>query len=95
MVYEITKADMEHLLEERPEIAEELAQVVSQRRLRGETALRNLPTEQQAVEVRHFASQLMDKMRGFFNVFRRSAVDMPQDDIEKTESSIPDVSRDG
>ena len=34
--------------------------------------------EQQAVEVKNLATQLMDKVRGFFNVFRRAAVSKDQ-----------------
>jgi hypothetical protein len=40
--------------------------------------MQHLPAEQQAVEVKNFAAQLMDKMRRFFNVFRREEVSQEQ-----------------
>jgi len=72
LVYEITKEDMELLLDKRPEIAEQLTQIVAQRRLQNEAFMKNLPAEQQAVEVQNFAEQLLHKMRQFFRVFRRA-----------------------
>jgi CRP-like cAMP-binding protein len=74
LVYEITKEDMELLLDKRPEIAERLTEIIAQRRLHGAEFMRHLPAEKQAIEVKNFATQLMDKMRHFFNVFRREAV---------------------
>ena len=74
LVYEVTKDDMELLLEKRPEIAESLSQIMAQRLLEREAFMQNLPAEQQAVEVENFASQLLDKMRGFFNAFRRPTI---------------------
>jgi len=71
LVYEITKEDMELLLEKRPEIAEQLARLVAQYRLHDAEVMRNLPTAQQEVEVQNFTAQLMEKMRRFFRVFRR------------------------
>lgn len=70
VVYEITKEDMELLLDKRPEIADRLAQIVAQYRLQDAAAMKNLPVEQQKVEVQNFAAQLMDKMRRLFRVFR-------------------------
>jgi small-conductance mechanosensitive channel/CRP-like cAMP-binding protein len=72
LLYEITKEDMEILFEKRPEIADSLSQVMAQRLLQRETFMQNLPVAQQKIEVQNFASQLLQKMRGFFNVFRQS-----------------------
>jgi hypothetical protein len=36
--------------------------------------MQHLPAEQQAVEVKNFAAQLMDKVRRFFHVFRHDEV---------------------
>ena len=36
--------------------------------------MQHLPAEQQAVEVKNFAAQLMHKVRRFFHVFRREEV---------------------
>jgi small-conductance mechanosensitive channel/CRP-like cAMP-binding protein len=71
LVYEITKEDMEILLDKRPEIAERLTEVIAKHRLQDAEFMQHLPAEQQAVEVKNFAAQLMDKVRRFFNVFRR------------------------
>ncbi|MDH3603398.1 MAG: cyclic nucleotide-binding domain-containing protein, partial [Candidatus Tectomicrobia bacterium] len=73
LVYEVTKEDMEMLLDKRPEIAESLSQIMAQRLLEREDFMKNLPAEQQVAEVENFASQLLNKMRDFFNVFRRPA----------------------
>jgi small-conductance mechanosensitive channel/CRP-like cAMP-binding protein len=70
LVYEITKEDMERLLDKRPEIAEQLTQLIAQRRLQNAEFMQNLPAAQQAVEVQHFAAQLLDKMRRFFGLLR-------------------------
>src|SRR5919108_4171292 len=79
LVYEITREDMELLLDKRPEIAERLTEIIAQRRLHDAEFMQHLPAEQRAVEVKHFAAQLMDKMRRFFNVFRRE--EMSKDEI--------------
>ena len=78
LVYEITKEDMELLLDKRPEIAERLTEIIAKRRLQNAEFMQHLPAEQQAVEVKNFAAQLMDKMRRFFNVFRREEVSKDQ-----------------
>jgi CRP-like cAMP-binding protein len=78
LVYEITKEDMERLLGKRPEIAERLTEVIAKHRLHDAEFMRHLPAEQQAVEVKHFAAQLMDKMRRFFNVFRHEEMSKEQ-----------------
>ena len=70
LVYEITKDDLELILDKRPEIAEHLTQVIARHRLRTVEALQNLTVEQQEVEIQHFAAQLLHKMRHFFEVFR-------------------------
>jgi CRP-like cAMP-binding protein len=72
LVYEITKEDIELLLDKRPEIADALSRAMAQRLLEREALMQNLPAARQAVEVQHFASQLLHKMRSFFNVFRQS-----------------------
>jgi hypothetical protein len=59
------------LLDKRPEIAERLTEVIAKYRLQDAEFMQHLPAEQQAVEVKHFAAQLMDKVRRFFHVFRR------------------------
>jgi branched-chain amino acid transport system substrate-binding protein len=74
LVYEITKENMELLLDKRPEIAEHLTDLIARRRLQNAELLKHLPADKQAVEVKNFAAQLMDKVRRFFNVFRREAV---------------------
>jgi small-conductance mechanosensitive channel/CRP-like cAMP-binding protein len=78
LVYEITKENMELLLEKRPEIAERLTETIARYRLRDAEFMQHLPAEQQAVEVKNFAAQLMDKMRRFFNVFRHEEVSKEQ-----------------
>jgi CRP-like cAMP-binding protein len=78
LVYEITREDMERLLDKRPEIAEHLTEIIARRRLRDAEFMQHLPAEQQAVEVQNFAAQLMDKMRRFFNVFLREEVSKEQ-----------------
>jgi CRP-like cAMP-binding protein len=70
LVYEITKEDMELLLDKRPEIAEQLTQMIAQRRFRQQEFMTNLPAAQQAVAVQNFATQLLDKVRRFFGMFR-------------------------
>jgi small-conductance mechanosensitive channel/CRP-like cAMP-binding protein len=80
LVYEITKDDMELLLDKRPEIAERLTEIIARRRLQGAEFMQHLPAAQQAVEVKNFAAQLMDKVQRFFNVFRREAVSKEQID---------------
>jgi small-conductance mechanosensitive channel/CRP-like cAMP-binding protein len=79
LVYEITKDAMELILEKRPEIAEQLPQVIARHRLRTAEAMKTLTVEQQEVEIQHFAAQLLQKMRRFFSVFRGSvaAKDQP------------------
>jgi len=74
LVYEITREDMELLLDKRPEIAERLTEIIAKRRLHDTEFMQHLPAEQQAVEVKNFAAQLLDKMRRFFKVFRREEV---------------------
>jgi len=74
LVYEITKENMELLLDKRPEIAEHLTEIIAKHRLQDAEFMQHLPAEQQAVEVKNFAAQLMDKVRRFFNVFRREEV---------------------
>ena len=74
LVYEITKENMELLLDKRPEIAERLTETIARHRLQDAEFMQHLPAEQQAVEVKNFAAQLMDKVRRFFNVFRREEV---------------------
>jgi small-conductance mechanosensitive channel/CRP-like cAMP-binding protein len=78
LVYEITKEDMELLLDKRPEIAERLTEIIAKRRVQSEEFMKHLPAEQQAVEAKNLAAQLMDKVRGFFNVFRRAVVSKDQ-----------------
>jgi hypothetical protein len=46
---------------------------MAQRLLEREDFMKHLPAAQQAAEVENFASQLLHKMRDFFNVFRRTA----------------------
>jgi small-conductance mechanosensitive channel/CRP-like cAMP-binding protein len=73
VVYEITKEDMELLFDKRPEVAEQLARIIAQHRLHDAQVKAHVPAEQQEVEVRNFAAQLVAKMRRFFRVFRRTA----------------------
>ena len=70
LVYEITKDDLELILEKRPEIAEHLTQVIARHRLHTAQVLQNLTVEQQEVEIQNFAAQLLHKMRDFFRAFR-------------------------
>ena len=88
LVYEISKESIEFLLDKRPEMADQLAQIIAQRRLQGEAFMQNLPTQEQEVEVQNFASQLLNKMRSFFNAFRQAP--LSQDDI----SDFSEVDRD-
>lgn len=80
LVYEITKEDMELLLDKRPEIAEQLTRLIAQRRLQNAAFMQELPAAQQAVEVQHFAAQLLDKMRRFFGMFRSAVGVQDQSD---------------
>jgi CRP-like cAMP-binding protein len=70
LVYEINKDDLELILEKRPEMAENLTQVIARHRLHTEQVLQDLTVEQQEVEIQNFAAQLLEKMRHFFSVFR-------------------------
>lgn len=78
VVYEITKENMELLLDKRPEIAEQLARIIAQYRLHDAEVMQHLPAEQQEVEVQNFAAQLVEKMRRLFRVLRRSAEERQQ-----------------
>lgn len=73
VLYEMTKEDMEILLDKRPEIAEQLARIIAQHRLHDVEVSQRLPAEQHEVAVQNFAAQLVEKMRRLFRVFRRSA----------------------
>jgi small-conductance mechanosensitive channel/CRP-like cAMP-binding protein len=70
LVYEITKEDIELLLEKRPEIAERLTETIAKHRLHNEALLQSRTNQEQAAEVQYFAAQLLAKMRRFFGVFR-------------------------
>lgn len=52
LVYEITREDMERLLDKRPEIAERLTETIARYRLHDAEFMQHLPAEQQAVEVK-------------------------------------------
>ena len=71
LLYEITKEDMEVLIQQRPEIAVSMSQIMAQRLLEREAFMQALPSEQQETEVTNFASQLLDRMRSFFGLFRQ------------------------
>jgi CRP-like cAMP-binding protein len=73
LVYEITKEDIELLLEKRPEIAERLTETIAKHRLHNEALLQSRTNQEQAAEVQYFAAQLLAKMRRFFGVFRGAA----------------------
>lgn len=73
LVCEIGKEDMEILLHKRPEIAEQLSEVIATYRLKDAEFMQNLPAEQQAAEVQNFAAQLLGKMRRVFGVLLGSA----------------------
>ena len=74
VAYEITKENLTTLLEERPAIAEEMARVVAERRVRTaerkEAALNASEAEE---EVRGLADALLDKMRNLFGLGRGKA----------------------
>lgn len=89
LVYEITKEDMEILLDRRPEIAEQLTQTIAQRRLHEQESLQKLPAAQQAVEVQNFAAHLLERMRRFFGLFRAAGA------AAETAADFPDVSQEG
>jgi small-conductance mechanosensitive channel/CRP-like cAMP-binding protein len=71
-VYEITKDDLQLLIENRPEIAAHITQTIAERRVREEVVKNNLTVEQQEIEVKSFAEQLLDRMGRFFNLLRGS-----------------------
>jgi hypothetical protein len=58
------------LLDKRPELAEQLTQMIAQRRLHQQAFMEQLPATQQAIEVQNFAIQLLDRMRRFFGLLR-------------------------
>ena len=60
-------------LDKRPEIAEGLTQIIARYRLRDAAMAKHLTQAEQEVEVESLASQLLHKMRSFFNIFRRPA----------------------
>ena len=66
VVYEITKRDLETLIEGRPEIAATITHVVAERRTRNLKARDQLDDKNQEEETKNFADQLLGKMRGFF-----------------------------
>lgn len=68
VVYEITKEHLTVLLDRRPEIAEEIARIVAERRMRtaAQQEAANKPEGEHEEEARGFAQQLLGKMRGIF-----------------------------
>lgn len=67
VVYEITKDNLSALLDRRPEIAEQIALVVAERRVRtAESQLTAGTTGEIVVEAKSFAKHLLGKMRKLF-----------------------------
>ena len=77
LVYEITKEDMELFVEKRPEIAERLSEIMAKYRLHDEEFMQGRSSEEQAVEAKHFAAQLLAQVRRFFGISR--GVGAPKD----------------
>lgn len=66
VIYEITQATMAELLKNRPEIMENLSQVMAERRLRNESTLQSLSGQAQEEARASMARQLLDTMSGMF-----------------------------
>ncbi len=66
VVYEVTKHDLQALIEGRPEIAATITQVVAERRTRNLKARDALHHDDHEEETKNFADQLLGKMRSFF-----------------------------
>jgi CRP-like cAMP-binding protein len=66
--YEIGGEVFRALIRRRPEIAEKVARVVAERKLRNAEVERRLTEAQRAEEVDTFAGQLVKRMRQFFGL---------------------------
>ena len=67
VVFEITKDDLDELLSVRPEIAEQLTQILAERRTLNLKARSDQSVGDPEVEHATFANQLLIRMRGFFS----------------------------
>jgi small-conductance mechanosensitive channel/CRP-like cAMP-binding protein len=66
VAYEITRDDLNDLVQRRPEIAEKLTRAVAENRLRDKLARSNMTDEEKEQETSSVAAQLMGKMKSFF-----------------------------
>jgi small-conductance mechanosensitive channel/CRP-like cAMP-binding protein len=66
VAYEITREHLAELLAERPAIAEAISETVAQRRLNAAARLAEAGNVPEAVQVRNFSNQILQKMRFFF-----------------------------
>ena len=65
-VYEVTKDNVQALLEKRPELAELLSRTVAERKVRNEQVGANLNNEEKEEQTQSIADQLLGKMKNFF-----------------------------
>jgi len=66
-VYEVTKDNVQALLEKRPELAELLSRTVAERKVRNEQVGANLNNQEKEEQTQSLADQLLGKMKNFFN----------------------------
>jgi len=66
VAYEVTREHLAELLAERPAIAEAISETVAERRLNAAARLAEAGNAPEAVHVRNFSNQILQKMRFFF-----------------------------
>ena len=65
-VYEVTKENVEALLQKRPELAELLSRTVAERKMRNEQVGADLNNQEKEEQTQSLADQLLGKMKNFF-----------------------------
>jgi len=68
VVYELSKENLEAVLEERPELAEIISQIIAERKVKTQEAAKDLDAEQIEEETRSLAADLLNKMKSFFRI---------------------------
>jgi len=74
LVFEIAKEHVATLIERRPELAQQLARTVAERKLLTSDAVRNASATAPAAEVGSLATQILGKMLAFFGVKSKPAI---------------------
>ena len=68
LVFEITKTQIAALIRNRPELAEKIAEVVTERKLRNSQAVAKASLSTTMVKKKSLTAQLMSKMLSFFGL---------------------------